>query len=96
MLEKDIEYPVVRYAEGLGVYVEKLQILRKRGWPDQTFIIPWGHIFFIEFKTPTGVLSGPQKRRIKKLRRIGYTVYVIDNIKEGEIAINKELAKVSK
>lgn len=96
-LEKHIEWPAVEYAEGLGILVFKLGILtNKSGFPDQTFMIPWGHTFYIEFKTPNGSLRPQQKRRIRELRAAGRSVYVINNLVEAKNAIDKELKKVSK
>ena len=82
-VEFAIERKVCAHAKKLGWIVRKVQFIGRRGAPDRMFLRE-GEIAFIEFKAPDdGVLSEHQKREIKLLRDLGFTVEIIDNEEEG-------------
>lgn len=92
--ETSIEKEVFEHAQGKGCLTPKLSTPGQRYWPDRAIFCPHGYMFFIEFKTLTGRLSGGQERRIKKLRDLGYIVYVVDNVDTGKMRVDQELAKL--
>jgi hypothetical protein len=52
----------------------------QRGFPDLLLIFKGGLVVFVELKTPTGRLSPKQKRTIKRMKKQGAKVYVIDTL----------------
>ena len=85
--EARIEKPVCDYAEGQGFLVRKYASLGVKGAPDRIF---YGHgvVFLMEFKTPTGTLSGPQEREIERIRKHGCKVFVVDSITFGKSVVD--------
>ena len=64
------------------------------GWPDRQVLIGTGRHFWIEFKSPTGALRGNQTLRIARLRRMGETVLILDEVpSEGWLQNTIEVAK---
>jgi hypothetical protein len=76
MLEADIENGFVRRAEKRGCIALKLRIDGRKGFPDRTIFAPGGNILFIEFKAPGGKVSSQQREWHRKLRAMGFHVYV--------------------
>ncbi len=92
--EKNIEEKVCDHAKSKGFLTPKLSTPGQRYWPDRPIFCPHGYMFFMEFKAPSGRLSGGQERRIEKLRELGYTVYIVDNVDTGKMWIDQEKAKL--
>jgi hypothetical protein len=88
LTEVDIEDKVCKHAESRGWLAPKLVWLSQTGWPDRTFLRKPGHVFFIEFKKPGGVVSKKQAYWISVLRGLGFDVYVIDNVEDGIAVVN--------
>ena len=90
--EAKIESTVNEYAEEQGFLVRKYASLGVKGAPDRIY---YGHgqVFLMEFKTPTGTTSGPQKREIERIRAHGCKVFVVDNVAMGKSIIDG--AKIS-
>ena len=77
--EKVIErrlYDLVKNRKGLCI---KLLTNHLLGLPDRICLLPFGKIFFVELKS-TGIM--PKKIQLymhEKLRKLGFSVYVIDS-----------------
>jgi hypothetical protein len=88
LLESAIEVKVTQYAEQKGCLALKLNILGRRGWPDRLYLYA-GRVLFIEFKRP-----GEKPRKLQeyihdRIRRQGFDVALVDNIREGQGVIDK-------
>lgn len=70
----------------------KLVLFAGAGFPDRT-VLGHGHVFFIEFKREgVGRLLRPlQALWRKRLRRLGFKVYVCDTLKDAQDATFKEM-----
>lgn len=77
-----VQRPTVAYARSLGWLAWKMKIEGRNGCPDYA-LMRRGVILWLEFKSPTGVLSAQQKLRHAELRSQGFEVYVIDNPDAG-------------
>lgn len=82
VLERDVERPVVRWAQAHGIIVLKLNLIGNTGWPDRLFLYR-GQTVFIEFKRPGGKLERNQPQRVATLRQAGFTVGVFDDKHEA-------------
>lgn len=80
MLERDVENPVVRWAQAHGIIVLKLNLIGNTGWPDRVFLYK-GMMVFIEFKRPGEKLRRNQPARVASLRDAGFIVGVFDDSK---------------
>lgn len=85
--ENAVEQPVCDYAESLGFEVRKIQYVAHYGAPDRMFY-GYGQLFFIEFKSPEGVLSSSQKREIKKMHDADIKAFVVDDVEQGKLIID--------
>lgn len=55
------------------------------GLPDRIVLLPWGRLYFVELKSPTGTVKPHQTVIHNRLRRLGFEVYVLstpDAVKE--------------
>lgn len=86
-LEKHIEKQCGSIARGRGWLYWKLNILGFPGVPDRLLLSAGGRIRFIEFKRPGGKPTPLQEAWHRKLRGLGFEVYVIDNVDDFEKAI---------
>lgn len=77
--EKAIETYGAKVAKENGLWAIKLGMLGGRGWPDHTILGSGGRIAFIEYKVPGGGFQPLQKLIHKRLRKLGFTVVVIDS-----------------
>lgn len=84
MTEALIEKKVCEFAQLHNFWVRKFT--GRRGVPDRIFISPppASLTFFIEFKTPQGVLSAMQKREIRLLKKQGAVVFIVDSFEGGK------------
>ena len=80
--EKTIERHGAKVAKQHGLWALKLGMLGGRGWPDHTILGHGGRIAFIEYKVPGGAFQPLQKLMHRRLRKLGFTVVVIDS-KQG-------------
>ncbi len=88
MLEKDIEIPVTRYAEGKGCIAIKLNGEHNRGKPDKAFF--YGNtVLIIEFKKPGEKPTKLQQQWLDKFVALGFEAIVIDNVGKGKTAVDK-------
>ena len=88
MRERDIERKVCLYAKSLGFEALKQEWPGTHGAPDRLFITPLGRMFMIEFKTPTGKLSGHQARRITRLIELNVDVYIVHDVPTGKMLLD--------
>ena len=76
-LESSLERYFVKQCAKRGWRAIKLIDAGRAGWPDRGVFKPDGRIFWAELKTETGKLSKIQEHRIKQLRLLNQTVYVM-------------------
>jgi len=93
MLEKQLEAKIVKIAKELGYLTYKFTSPSNRGVPDRIFISPYGHVFFMEFKSENGKLTSLQKKVYKDLMSRGKCIFVISKIESGTeiLTINSKL-----
>ena len=77
-LEKDIERRLVNLVKSRGGLCLKWVCPGWAGVPDRIVLLPGGRVRFVETKRPKGgTLSNLQKWWHKKLRILGFSVWVI-------------------
>ena len=82
--EKTIEQRLVREVKAAGGICPKLVCPGMDGMPDRLVLLPDGKMGFVEVKA-TGEKPRPlQIARHEMLRKMGFTVYVLDNPEEIE------------
>ena len=93
--EKDLERT---FSECLNrtkkVWVIKLLSAFVKGLPDRMVICQGGYVGFAEIKTTGKKPTKMQTHIHEKLRALGFTVFVIDDLESRDIAINFFLRKV--
>ena len=77
--EKDIESYLVRQVEKLGGIALKYANGVQAGYPDRFCLLPEGKTFWVELKRKGESPRPLQLVRIRKLRKLGATVYVADS-----------------
>ena len=97
LLEKDIESRVCRYArQHYNMKVEKFTSPGRRAVPDDLFSVPCsrpgGFCFFIEFKAPGKKATEKQLRDHEERRKMGFKVFVVDDIHEGKKIVQRMAA----
>lgn len=93
MLERDIEKAVCEYAKKNGVLSFKIpasQYGNSAGWPDRVFLYQ-GRTLFVEFKAPGKTMTPLQEVQARKLQKVGYPVWMIDNRENGKDLIDEFL-----
>lgn len=97
MLEKDIENLVCRYARGEDVTAYKFNSPARAAVPDRLMLakIPLilrpviaKYIRFVEMKREGAKPTAAQTREHTRLRALGFTVEVVDNVPDGKIVID--------
>ncbi len=78
-----VEEPVIEYAQAQGFIYRKLAWIGRTGAPDRLFSRADRGPFLVEFKRPGKGPDAKQTREIKRLRKAGITVHVIDNVEAG-------------
>lgn len=76
MTEKQIEQYFIEKARYYDGEAFKLVIQGGKFFPDRTLFI-FNKIFFVEFKTISGVISQGQRIKFKYLEKLGHPVYII-------------------
>lgn len=77
MREKTIEQASRRTVTRHGGWLVKLTWIN--GIPDRLVLAPPGIIFFVEFKRPGEGATPLQRARIRRIKRMGFHAYVVDN-----------------
>ena len=86
MREKTIEQKLTKTAKERGGVALKFVSPGFDGMPDRIVLLPGGHFGFVEVKAPGKAPRPLQLARHALLMRLGYKVYVLDDIKQiGEI-----------
>lgn len=78
MREKEIEEKLSRAVRSLGGICPKFVSPGFGGMPDRLILLPGGRLAFAELKAPGKKPRPLQLARHRQLRRLGFTVYVID------------------
>lgn len=78
-LESSLEKTFNREAAKLNLLSIKLVAIARAGFPDRTIIGKCGLIFFVELKRLGEKPKPHQLYWHRKLRKLGFRVYVIDN-----------------
>ncbi len=89
--EKLIEKTLVAEVKSLGGWSLKLPCTYVTGLPDRLVLLPRGVIFFVEVKTTGKKPTAVQRLVHKRLRRLGFTVHVIDSLKQLNQTVNNLL-----
>ena len=89
--EKLIEKTLVAEVHKLGGWAIKLLCTYVTGLPDRMVLLPGGVIFFVEVKSTGKKPTAVQKLVHEKLRRLGFTVYIIDSLEQLHQTLNKLL-----
>lgn len=79
MKEKYIEQQLVKHIKALGGMCSKMGM---DGMPDRLVLLPKGEIHFVELKAPGKKPRALQELRHQQLRKLGFTVHVIDSTKQ--------------
>lgn len=82
MREKYIEQRLVSEVKKHGGLCLKLASTGLDGIPDRMVLMSKGKIAFVELKAPKQKPRKLQLVRIKKLKEMGFSVYVLDNIED--------------
>lgn len=93
-LEKHVERKAVRYAGGYGIDVLKLNLRGRVGWPDRLYLFSMkrGGPVFIEFKRTDADAPSPSQARVhRRLKRLGYKIYVCSRLSEAKRIIDAAL-----
>ena len=80
MREKSIEEKLVAAVKVQGGVCWKFTSPGTAGVPDRIVLMPGGRIAFVEVKAPGEKPRPLQLSRHKLLRRLGFLVYVLDNL----------------
>jgi hypothetical protein len=95
-LESSLEKSFNREAAKLKLLSIKLVALSRAGFPDRTVIGKGGLIFFVELKR---LGEKPKPHQVwwhKKIKKMGFKVYVIDNKEDAIKTFKKELRRHKK
>lgn len=82
ILERDVERALIRAVRRAGGVCLKFTSPCWAGAPDRLCLLPGGRIFFAEVKRPGGKPRPLQLKRHEELRRLGFSVRVIDSKEE--------------
>ena len=82
MLEKNIENKLTTAVKKAGGIAPKFVSPSFAGMPDRLVLLPDGVFAFVELKAPGESPRPLQRARHRKLRSLGFKVYVIDSIDE--------------
>ena len=80
LLESTIEQRLRKEAKSRGGLALKFVSPGMSGVPDRLVLMPGGRMAFIELKAPGKTPRALQKKRKEQLERLGFSVYVIDNL----------------
>lgn len=86
MREKCVEQQLFHAVRRRGGLAVKLASPSYAGLPDRLVLLPGGHIAFVEVKAPGKKPRALQVRRMALLRKLGFRVYVLDDMERiGEM-----------
>ena len=82
MREKTVESKLSSAVKARGGLAVKFTSPGFNGMPDRLVMFPGGKIGFVEVKAPGETPRPLQRSRLKLLRRLGFKVFVLDNISD--------------
>ena len=82
MSEKEIEHKLVVMVKSAGGIAPKFVSPGFAGMPDRLILLPDGHMAFAELKASGKKPRPLQLSRHRLLRKLGYRVYVIDDVRK--------------
>ena len=82
MYERTIEKELVAKVKAMGGIAPKFTSPGFDGMPDRLVLLPRGKMAFVELKAPGRKPRALQMARHRLLRRLGFKVYVIDEINQ--------------
>lgn len=82
MREKAIEEKLVKEVKARGGLALKFVSPGTNGVPDRIILIAYGKVAFVEVKSKGEKPRAVQVRMIKKIRDLGFKVYVLDDEKD--------------
>ena len=82
MLEKTIEHKLAVTVKKHGGIAVKFVSPNYDGMPDRLVLLPDGLCAFVEVKAPNKKPRPLQKVRHKTLKRLGFKVYVLDDVEQ--------------
>lgn len=82
MREKIVEQHLVKAVKSSGGIAPKLVSPGFNGMPDRLVLLPGGKIGFVEVKAPGKEPRPLQVARHGLLRRLGFKVYILDDLKQ--------------
>jgi len=91
MLERHIEKPVCNFAKKNGIMPIKFRDPGRAGAPDRLFLCKSAEVFFIEFKKPGEVPKKHQLAYHAELKKLGFTVYVVDSVEYGKECVENHI-----
>lgn len=86
--EKVIEKRLNAEVKSLGGWSLKLLCQFVTGLPDRLVLLPGGVIFFAEIKSTGKKPTAAQRLVHERIRRLGFTVYVIDSLEQLNKTLN--------
>ena len=90
--ERDVERFLVSTVKRMGGICPKWVSPGFDGVPDRILLLPSGRIAFVEVKAP-GKCPGPlQVARMRMLQKLGFRVYVLDNVEKIEVILDEILS----
>lgn len=78
--EKALERRLVRECEKRGWLCLKYSNTRMTGYPDRLVLLPGGRVAWVEVKSRGRRPTAIQLYRHAELRKMGYTVHVVDSV----------------
>ena len=82
LYERTIEQELAARTKTMGGIAPKFTSPGFDGMPDRLVLLPGGRMGFVELKAPGKKQRALQMARHKLLRRLGFKVYVIDEINQ--------------
>ena len=93
MREKVVEQRLIRDVRRSGGLALKFVSPGFNGVPDRLLLFDGGKIAFVEVKAPGQKPRLLQVHRIDQLRKLGFRVYVIDDVNQIELMLDAEGVK---
>jgi hypothetical protein len=95
MLEADVRDPSKKLAIKHGVRHKRMHFGygAAGGWPDDLFLFPDGHHWWVEFKRPGGKATGLQARVHDDIREFNGDVSVIDGEEQFTLEFHQRAAE---
>jgi hypothetical protein len=90
MRESTIERALARGVKRQGGVARKFVSPGRRGVADRLVLLPLGRAIFVELKAPLKKAKDYQSREHKRMRKLGFDVYVIDSHEGLDEFLNAE------